>query len=42
MEKINGKLENNDFVMNSVEQSKMLSISCENKNSIKCDIITDI
>ena len=43
MEIINGKFEDNDFVMNSMEQiSKMLSISCQNKGYEKFEIITDI
>ena len=36
METINGKRGDNDFVMNSTEQTgKIFSISCENKNTIK-------
>ena len=42
MEILSGKLEYNDFVMNSMEQmNKIFSISCQNKNSGKVDIITD-
>ena len=40
---INGKLEDNDFVVNSMEQtSKIFSSSFQNKNSIKVYIRTDI
>ena len=36
METIKGKGEDNDFVMNSTEQTgKIFSISCENKNTIE-------
>ena len=38
MEIINGKMKDNDFVMNSMEQmSKIFSISCQNNNSRKGD-----
>ena len=40
---INGKLEDNDFVMNSMEQmSKISSRSYQNKNYVKGYIRTDI
>ena len=43
MDIITGKQKDNDFVMNSMEQmSKIFSISCQNKNYGKGDIIIDI
>ena len=43
MEINNGKLEDDYFGMNSMEQmSKIFSRSCQNKNSVKGDIITYI
>ena len=43
MEIINGKLEDNNFVVNSMEQmSKKFSISCQHKYPGKDDIRTDI
>ena len=43
MQIINGKQEDNDFVMNSTEQmSKVFSRSRQNKNSVNGDIRTDI
>ena len=43
MDIINRKPGDNGFVMSSIEQmSKIISISCQNKNSGKSDTRTDI
>ena len=43
MDTINGKIKDNYFLMNSMEQmSKIFSISCQKKKSRKVDIRTDI
>ena len=40
---MNWKREDNDFAMDSTEQiSKIFLISCDNKNSRKGDVITDM